>query len=78
MQFSRINLNEPLPHLGEFDMIMLRNVMIYFDMATKRKVVQRLLPHLRRGGYFLVSHSESLNGVCDTLDVISPSIYRKP
>jgi chemotaxis protein methyltransferase CheR len=40
--------------------------------------VQRLLPHLRRGGYFLVSHSESLNGVCDSLDVISPSIYRKP
>ncbi len=78
VQFSRINLNEPLPRLGEFDVIMLRNVMIYFDMPTKRQVVQRLLPHLRRGGYFLVSHSESLNGVCDSLEIVSPSIYRKP
>lgn len=78
VQFRRLNLNEALPNLGEFDLILLRNVMIYFDMDTKRKVVQRLLPHLRRGGYFLVSHSESLNGVCDSLDVVSPSIYRKP
>jgi chemotaxis protein methyltransferase CheR len=75
---SRINLNETLPRLGDFDVIMLRNVMIYFDLATKRQVVQRLLPMLRKGGYFLISHSESLNGVCDHLEVISPSIYRKP
>jgi chemotaxis protein methyltransferase CheR len=78
VQFSRINLNETLPRLGDFDVIMLRNVMIYFDLATKRQVVQRLLPMLRKGGYFLISHSESLNGVCDHLEVISPSIYRKP
>lgn len=78
VQFSRINLNEQLPHLGDFDLIMLRNVMIYFDMPTKRKVVERLLPHLRRGGYFMISHSESLNGVSDSLEPISPSIYRKP
>jgi chemotaxis protein methyltransferase CheR len=40
--------------------------------------MQRLLPLLRPGGYFIVSHSESLNGVCDGLKVVSPSIYRKP
>ncbi len=59
-------------------MIFLRNVMIYFDQPTKSKVVARLLPRLKPGGYFIVSHSESLNGVSDALKLVAPSIYRKP
>lgn len=78
VQFMQINLNESLPKIGEFDMVFLRNVMIYFDMETKRQVVARILPLLKPGGYFIVSHSESLNGVCDTLKIVTPSIYRKP
>ncbi|MGX9566254.1 CheR family methyltransferase [Pseudomonas sp. CFBP 5748] len=78
MSFRQINLNAALPGLGEFDVIFLRNVMIYFDLETKRQVVQRMLPLLKPGGYFIVSHSESLNGVCDELQVVVPSIYRKP
>lgn len=78
VNFMQLNLSKPLPALGEFDVIFLRNVMIYFDMDTKRQVVQRMLPLLRPGGHFLVGHSESLNGVVDTLQSISPAIYRKP
>ncbi|WP_433861550.1 CheR family methyltransferase [Pseudomonas thivervalensis] len=78
MSFQQINLNTALPPLGEFEVIFLRNVMIYFDLETKRQVVRRLLPLLRPGGYFIISHSESLNGVCDELKVVAPSIYRKP
>lgn len=78
VQFIQINLNSVLPKLGEFDVIFLRNVMIYFDMNTKRDVVSRMLPLLKSGGYFIVSHSESLNGVTERLKVITPSIYRKP
>jgi chemotaxis protein methyltransferase CheR len=78
VKFTQVNLNETLPDLGEFDVIFLRNVMIYFDRPTKSKVVARLLPRLKRGGYFIVSHSESLNGVCDALTLVAPSIYRKP
>ncbi len=78
IRFVQINLNKNLPRLGEFDVIFLRNVMIYFDMETKRQVISRLLPHLGSKGYLLVSHSESLNGVTDTLKVITPSIYQKP
>ena len=78
VSFQQINLVEALPKVGNFDVIFLRNVMIYFDMDTKRKVVQRLLPMLKSGGYFFVSHSESLNGVTDALKLVSPSIYRKP
>ncbi len=36
VRFMQINLNAPLPDLGEFDVIFLRNVMIYFDMKTKQ------------------------------------------
>ncbi len=78
VQFMQINLNNALPRIGEFDVIFLRNVMIYFDMDTKRDVVSRLLPHLKPGGYFFVSHSESLNGISDSLELVKPSIYRRP
>lgn len=78
VSFLQVNLNETLPKLGEFDIIFLRNVMIYFDMDTKRKVVERMLPLLRPGGYFVVSHSESLNGITDALKIVTPSVYLKP
>jgi len=78
VQFTQINLVEALPQIGEFEVIFLRNVMIYFDMPTKREVVARILRHLRPGGYMIVGHSESLNGVNETLKTVVPSIYRKP
>jgi chemotaxis protein methyltransferase CheR len=78
VSFKQVNLVEPFPDLGEFDVIFLRNVMIYFDMETKRRVVERILPFLRPGGYFIISHSESLNGVCESLKIVAPSVYCKP
>ncbi|MBT9541086.1 protein-glutamate O-methyltransferase CheR [Thiobacillus sp.] len=78
VQLAQINLNEPLPEVGEFDVIFLRNVMIYFQAETKRQVVARLLAKLRPGGIFIVGHSESLNGLAQGLETLAPSIYRKP
>jgi len=78
VQFQHLNLNAPLPRLGSFDVIFLRNVMIYFNLETKRQVVARLLSQLRPGGYFLIGHSETLNDINDTLVAVAPSIYRKP
>jgi chemotaxis protein methyltransferase CheR len=77
VRFSQVNLNRALPALGEFDVIFLRNVMIYFDVPTKRDVVSRVLSCLRPGGYLLTGHSESLNGVTDAVKSVSPSIYLK-
>lgn len=73
----QVNLIEPCP-IREFDVIFLRNVMIYFDQETKRKWSVASLPFLRRGGYFMISHSESLNGVSDAFKLVAPSIYQKP
>lgn len=74
--FMQINLNESFPKLGEFDVIFLRNVMIYFDNNTKREVVHRMLPLLKPDGYLMIGHSESLNGVTDTYRMIVPSVYQ--
>ena len=78
VSFVHANLNEPLPDLGRFDMVFLRNVMIYFNLETKREVVARVLNALKPGGYFCVGHSESLNDITQALETIAPSIYRKP
>lgn len=77
VQFMQVNLNDSLPRLGEFDVIFLRNVMIYFNQDTKRQVVERMLPLLRPGGHFIIGHSESLNGVNEMLKPIMPSVYRR-
>lgn len=77
VNFRQINLNETLPQLGEFDVVFLRNVMIYFDTDTKARVVQRIAATLKRGAHLLIGHSESLNGVTDALAVVRPSVYRK-
>lgn len=76
--FLHANLNETLPDLGKFDMVFLRNVMIYFNLETKREVVARVLATLKPGGYLCVGHSESLNDIAQALESIAPSIYRKP
>ena len=76
--FAQVNLMSPLPvNLGRFDVIFLRNVLIYFDQDTKKQVVERLATALKPGGYFFVSHSESLHRVTDQLRMLKPSIYRK-
>lgn len=78
VRFLSINLNAPLGNIGPFDVIFLRNVMIYFDMATKQQVVERVVATLRSGGILMVSHSETLHGITDVLAPVVPSVYRKP
>jgi len=78
VHFSQVNLNTLLPELGSFDLVMLRNVMIYFSDETKQQVVQRVCATLKPGGHFLVGHSESLNSLKVSVQAVSPSIYRRP
>jgi chemotaxis protein methyltransferase CheR len=78
VRFVHANLNAPLPDLGAFDVIFLRNVLIYFNDETKRQVVERVSAALRPGGHFLVGHSESLHGIADALQAEAPSIYCRP
>jgi chemotaxis protein methyltransferase CheR len=76
--FGQINLMKPITaNIGIFDVIFLRNVLIYFDNETKKSVVERIISKLKPGGLFFISHSETLNKVTDTLDMLQPSIYVK-
>ncbi len=78
VEFRRINLNQPLPPIGTFDMVFLRNVLIYFNADTKREVVMRVAAALKPGGHLLIGHSETLSGITDALEPLAPAVYRKP
>lgn len=76
IDFRQINLNTRLPEVGLFDVIFLRNVMIYFNADTKQQIVARLQACLKPGGYLIIGHSETLNGFQSGLEVLMPSVYR--
>jgi chemotaxis protein methyltransferase CheR len=78
VSFRQLNLNTALPEMGLFDMVFLRNVMIYFNNETKREVVARVISTIKPGGYFCVGHSESLNDISTAVHMVAPSIYKKP
>jgi chemotaxis protein methyltransferase CheR len=79
VSFCQINLTQPIDSaIGDFDVIFLRNVMIYFDPETKTRVVHNLLPRLKSGGYLIIGHSETLNCITDRVVGVRPTIYRKP
>lgn len=77
VKFVRANLNEPLADFGQFDVILLRNVMIYFNTPTKQRVLKHLLPALKPGGYFITGHCDTLAGVTHGLTTVSASVHRK-
>ncbi|MFT5161670.1 MAG: chemotaxis protein methyltransferase CheR [Alteromonadaceae bacterium] len=61
IQFKRLNLLAKWPMKGPFDVIFCRNVVIYFDQATKDTLFKRYAQMLRKGGYLILGHSESMN-----------------
>ena len=78
IEFRRLNLNQEsnLPE-GPFDAIFCRNVLIYFDMASKRRVVANLTHNLMANGYLFVGHAENLNSMFPELRSIEPTILIK-
>jgi len=77
VNFVQHNLLESAANLGQFDIIFVRNVMIYFDADVKNQVLQNLYSQLRPGGWLVTSHSESLIGLDTPLKSVRPSIYRR-
>ena len=57
--FRQLNLARPFPVLPPMDLVMLRNVLIYFSVADKQKVLERMRDVLRPGGYLVLGTSES-------------------
>jgi len=77
IRFQRINLHEELPELGSFDLIFCRNVLIYFDVASRTQAVARILSRLSPSGYLFLGHSESLLSSGLRLRPMAPSVYSR-
>lgn len=74
--FQQANLCQPLPEIGAFDVVFLRNVLIYFAPAEKRLVVEAIARRLKPGGLLMIGHSETLAGISDRFQPIQPTVYR--
>lgn len=75
--FQRLNLTDPTDNISEkFDVIFLRNVLIYFPSEVIQKVIDKLVNHLVPGGYLVIGHSETLNGIDHKLEPLGTSIYK--
>lgn len=76
VEFRRVNLiEEPWPIQARFDAIFCRNVIIYFDRATQKRLFDRLLHYLRPDGLLFVGHSESLQAIAAAVRPIGHAIY---
>jgi chemotaxis protein methyltransferase CheR len=75
VRFQRVNLNDGQGVVGRFDLIFCRNVLIYFDMASKTRAVERLLSHLSPQGLLFLGHSESLTGPGWGVRTVIPTVY---
>lgn len=75
VHFGCANLMETLPEFGSFDLIFLRNVLIYFDPPTKEAIVRRVITRLKPDGLLYTGHAESLNAPALGLRNLQPAIY---
>jgi chemotaxis protein methyltransferase CheR len=90
-QAGQVRVKQDLKHFIEFrqlnlmqawreepkDIIFCRNVIIYFDKESKKRLVERFADTLKPGGFLFIGHSESLYKVTDRFELIGQTIYRK-
>ena len=73
-----MNLMEDLyPFQAQFDVVFIRNTLIYFDRTNQLKVLKQVLNSLKPGGFLLIGHSESLINLQLPIQSVAPSIYVK-
>jgi chemotaxis protein methyltransferase CheR len=75
--FAPLNLLQPWPMQGPFDIIFCRNVVIYFDKPTQRRLFDRYAEMLKPDGWLFIGHSESLLNVTDRFDLVGRTTYRR-
>ncbi len=78
IRFRRLNLADtPFPMNGPLDVILCRNVMIYFNNELRSQLLEEMYRLLKPGGYLFVGHAESLTGILSKFKSVRPSIYVK-
>lgn len=77
ISFKQLNLLKDWPMKGKFDIIFCRNVVIYFDAETQKKLFNRYADLLKPEGHLFIGHSENLNNVCTRFKPIGRTVYVK-
>lgn len=80
VEFRRVNLIQPFSSLGVFDIILCRNVLIYFDETTRRTICNQFPSMLTEAGWLLLGSAENLYGVSDRFTSVrlgDTLVYRK-
>ncbi|QNP50680.1 methyltransferase domain-containing protein [Diaphorobacter aerolatus] len=78
MEFEQINLiGEEWPFRRPLDAVFCRNVMIYFDAPTQRRVLERLHRVMRPGGLLFVGHAEHFSDARDLFVLRGKTVYER-
>ncbi len=80
VRFHRFDLRQPMAGLGKFEIVFCRNVLIYFDVPTKTRILEQILGVLNPGGYLLLGGAETtlnLHGRFERVPVGNTVVYRK-
>ena len=77
VDFKYLNLMTAWPMQGQFDFIFCRNVMIYFNRDTQKKLIENFSRYLKADGYLFVGHSEALGYDQEMFTLIGETIYQK-
>lgn len=75
--FRQFNLMDPFPFKRKMHVVFLRNVMIYFDKNTKKKLIQKVYDVMEPGGYLFIGRAETLERNSAPFQMVQPSIFRK-
>ncbi|MGH9353554.1 MAG: CheR family methyltransferase [Terriglobia bacterium] len=70
VEFQRMNLIEPWPPLPSLDLILMRNVLIYFEVETKREILGKVRSHLRPDGVLLLGGAETTLNIDDSFEPV--------
>lgn len=76
VRLQALNLHAPRYHVaGPFDLVLCRNVLIYFTAEDRARIVERLLPHVASDGYLMLGHAEGLGTAPRGLRCALPTVY---
>jgi len=77
VKFQTNNLLEANYSFGSFDIVFLRNVLLYFNDETRKQVIKNIMQNMKIGSYLIISQTENLNGLgIEGLEQVESSIFK--